>query len=100
MLQSGVGTENRIAREFPSYGSSERQPREIPAMSQPIREIFRPKRPADLNTAGLSSTQVEGLILKTCWGPAVVPAGRSPPRLDCRSPFCSMSFNGFRSRSF
>ncbi len=67
MLQSGHGIDNRIARDLPSY-TVERLPKESQSISQPIREFFRPRKPGDLNAAGLTASQVEGLILKTLQG--------------------------------
>ncbi len=68
MLQSGFASDTRLGRELPMFSALDRSPREIPTTSQPTRELFRPKRPGDLNSAGLTVTQVEGLILKTLLG--------------------------------
>ncbi len=43
---------------------------------RPVREPFRPRRPADLGSAGLTSAQVEGLILKFLLGVGMA-SGRS-----------------------
>ena len=43
---------------------------------QSSREAFRPRRPTDLASAGLTSTQVEGLILKVLLGVGIA-SGRS-----------------------
>ncbi len=50
-------------------GPADAAPRPAP----PPREVFRPRRPADLGSAGLTSSQVEGLILKTLLGVGIAP---------------------------
>jgi predicted ATPase with chaperone activity len=70
MLQSGVGigVDNRIGRDLPSFISEDRTKKESLTPVPPPREAFRPRRPVDINTAGLNPSQVEALILKTLLG--------------------------------
>jgi hypothetical protein len=74
MLQSGngitigVGFDKRIARDLPSFNGAERSQVENLGSGVEERELFRPRRPIDLVSAGLTSTQVEALILKYVLG--------------------------------